>query len=161
MVSAELATFLQSGISVLVGTRDAGLAPETLRAVGARVEPGGNEATVFVPVATGARTLANLRDNGRIAVCFSRAEDHRSVQLKGGVLSLRDGDGADREAIERYLSLLAQSLSVVGVPPRIVGRFGRWPAHAVRFRIEAVFVQTPGPGAGDSLVPPERAEQRR
>lgn len=160
MISAELATFLESGVSLLVGTRDAGLHPEALRAVGARVEPGGAEVTVLVPVATAARTLGNLRENGRIAVCFSRAEDHRSVQLKGAVVALRDADEADRRVVERYRALLADALAGVGLPPRLTSRIAHWPAVAARFRVEAVFVQTPGPGAGAPLAAPAREAGR-
>ena len=78
-ISAELAAFFESGVSVLVGTRDARLLPECLRAVGARVEPGGTEITVFVPKATSALTVANLQDNDRVAVCFERASDHLPI----------------------------------------------------------------------------------
>ena len=148
----EVAAFLESGISVLVGTRDSGLVPEALRAVGARIEAGGTELTVFLPAATSARTLANLRDNGRIAVCFSRPIDHRSLQVKGRLLSLRDGDGADRAAVERYLEALSECWQEIGVPAAVTRRLARWPAHAARLRIEEVYVQTPGPGAGAPLA---------
>jgi hypothetical protein len=151
-VSPEVASFLESGIAVLVGTRDARLVPESTRAVGARVEAGGTELTVFLADATAARTLANLKDNGRIAACFSRAIDHRSLQVKGQVASIRRGDGADRAAIGRYLAALATTWQEIGVPPAVVRRLAHWPAHAIRLRIEEVFVQTPGPGAGAPLA---------
>jgi hypothetical protein len=75
-IPSELAEFLESGISVLVGSHDARLVPEAVRAVGARIEGSGQELTVFVPDATAGRSLANLRENGRAAVCFT-AVDHR------------------------------------------------------------------------------------
>jgi len=151
VISAELAAFVESGISTQVGTRDADLHPEILRAVGSRVEAGREEVTVFVPGATGGRTLANLRDNGRIAVIYSRATDHRSMQLKGRVLGIVEATERDRPCVERYVSALAEQLAVIGLPPRLLHRIARWPCHAVRFRVEAVFVQTPGPGAGAPL----------
>jgi hypothetical protein len=45
VISADLATFLESGVSVQVGTRDARLLPEATRAMGARVEKGGTGLT--------------------------------------------------------------------------------------------------------------------
>jgi hypothetical protein len=152
ILPAEVASFLESGISVLVGTRDARLAPESTRGVGARVEAGGAELTVFLPAATAARAVANLRDNGRIAICFSRAIDHRSIQVKGRVLSIRDGDAADRATIERWLEGLALGWQQVGIPPSTTRRLARWPVRAVRLALEEVYVQTPGPGAGAPLV---------
>jgi hypothetical protein len=152
MISAELASFLESGVSILVGTRDARLFPECTRALGARVEAGGAELTIFLPDATSAVTVDNLRQNGRLAVAFSRAHDLRSFQLKGRLLELCPATESDRDRIERYRCAWAGALAVVGMPPRITLRVVHWPAQAVRVRVEAIFVQTPGPGAGAPLV---------
>jgi Pyridoxamine 5'-phosphate oxidase len=152
-ISPELAEFLQSGISILVGTRDARLMPEVARVLGARVEPGGRELTIYVPAATGERTLANARENGRLAVCFA-AVDHTSYQLKGRLAEVRPARAAERRTIERYRAALAQHFGSVGLPPRLTHRLSHWPAHALRMAVEAVFLQTPGPGAGVPLVPP-------
>lgn len=156
MIDDDQRTFFESGIAVLIGTRDARLFPECVRAAGARVEPGGREVTVFLPVATGACTLANLRDNGRIAVCFSRAFDHRSIQVKGRVLEVRAASEVDRGAVDRYRAALAEAWNWVGVPTQITLRMNQWPCHAVRFRVEGVYSQTPGPGAGDVIAEPEK-----
>src|SRR6185436_14322142 len=149
-ISTELAGFLESGISVLVGSRDARLMPEVARAFGARVVPGGNELVVYLPVATAARTLANARENGRLAVCFS-AVDHRSYQVKGRLLEVLDAGDEDRRRIETYRAGLAQHYGFVGMPPKLTYRIAHWPAHAVRMAVEAIFLQTPGPGAGGAL----------
>lgn len=154
-LSAELKAFFESGISVQVGTRDARLVPDGIRAMGARVEPGGRELTVFLPEATSASNLANLRDNGHIAVCFSRPSDHRSIQVKGRVVALEPAGEADRERIERYRIGIAQDLGTIGLPPRITLRVAHWPCVAARLRIESIFLQTPGPGAGNALAPHE------
>jgi hypothetical protein len=153
MLSAELASFVQSGVAILVGTRDSRLFPECMRAVGARVEADGAELTVFLPDAVAVRTLANLRANGRIAVAFSRARDHRSFQVKGRAVALGPAADPDRGVVERYRCAWTTELAAVGVPPRLTLRMVHWPAHAVRLRIDSVFVQTPGPGAGAQLPP--------
>lgn len=158
-ISTELKEFLESGISLLVGSRDARLQPEVVRALGARIEEGGREVTAFVPDATAARTLANARDNGRLAVCFT-AVDHRSYQLKGSLIEVRAADEEDRRQIERYRAALAQHFGSVGLPPRLTLRIAHWPAHALRVAIEEVFIQTPGPGAGVALGVPRRGQHR-
>jgi hypothetical protein len=155
VISEELAEFVQSGVSIQIGTRDARLTPDCIRLVGARVEPGREEVTVFVPHATGATSIANLRENGRIAVCFSRPADHRSIQLKGRVVALDDAVPADRATVDRYRAGLVEVLAVLGLPPRTLLRMSHWPCVAARFHVESVFVQTPGPGAGDRLRPPK------
>ncbi|MGD8395181.1 MAG: hypothetical protein PVF43_06875 [Candidatus Eiseniibacteriota bacterium] len=156
LISQELVPLIESGVSVLVGSRDAELVPEAMRGMGVRVEPGQAEVTVFLPAATAARTLSNLRATRRLAVCCSRARDHRGIQLKGEVISDRPADDADRRFVERYQQSLVESWTQVGVPPRITLRIAHWPCHAVRLRVTSLFVQTPGPGAGEALVAPSR-----
>lgn len=160
MISAELVQFVQSGVSILVGTRDQDLVPEACRGMGAhvhlvhgvsRAHEKAPEITVFLPAATNARTLANLRDNGRIAVCFSRAHDHRSVQFKGQVVAMAPAAESDRQIVDGYRGAIAHAWGEVGFPPRITMRVAHWPCTAVRFAVESTFVQTPGPGAGERL----------
>lgn len=154
MIPVEFLDFLQSGVSITVGTRNDRLLPECCRAMGSRVEEDGRELTVFLPAGTAEQSVANLRDNGRIAVCFSRAGDHRSLQIKGTVVSVREAAEPDRQHILRYRRALAEAWGVIGVPPQITLRLAHWPCHAVRVRVEAVFNQTPGPGAGAALGVP-------
>jgi hypothetical protein len=147
----DVVEFVQRGISVLVGSRDARLMPECIRAVGVRVERGAQELTIFLPTATSARVLANLRENGRIAITVAHT-DHHSIQIKGKVLRVASARPADRELVERYRCDLAQNWGYIGVPPRFTLRLAHWPCHAVRFRVETAFDQTPGPRAGDVLA---------
>ena len=102
MIPPELFEFIESGVSVLVGTRDARLFPDGCRAIGARVEDNGAGLTVFLPDATSAGVRANLEDNRRIAIGFSRPADHRTIQIKGAVTRLHLADDRDRECIDRY-----------------------------------------------------------
>ncbi|MFB3906776.1 MAG: hypothetical protein ACE15D_00080 [Candidatus Eisenbacteria bacterium] len=147
----EHAEYLQSGVSILVGTRSDRLLPDCCRAVGARVEDDGEELTVFLPAATGEGNVENVKSNGRIAVCFSRARDHRSLQLKGQVVSIREGGEDDRRIVQRYRAALAEAFGFIGIPPRLTLRMNCWPCYAVRLHVDGIFLQTPGPGAGAAL----------
>jgi hypothetical protein len=157
VISAELKAFLESGISVLIGTRDRDAVPECARAVGARVDAGGDELTVFLPEATSAACLEHLRANGRIAVCVSRPADHRSIQIKGRAHSIRRASAEERAFVERYVAALARTLTFVGLPERLTLRIAHWPCQAVSVRVESLYLQTPGPEAGTPL-PAARAE---
>ena len=150
-LSPELARLVQSGVSILVGTRGASLTPEGLRAVGARVDAGGTEVTIFVPEATGARTFAHVADNACIAVCFCEIATHRTIQIKGRVLEMRPALESERPIVEGYRRSFAESLAFVGLPRRLTFRIAHWPARALRIGLEACFAQTPGPGAGERL----------
>jgi hypothetical protein len=152
VITPELAEFIESGISVLVGTRDARLRPDCVRGAGVRADAAAGTLTVFLPAATAERALANLADNGRIAVTITRAIDHRSLQLKGGALEVRPSSAEERVEIERYLELLAVDWGHVGVPRKATKSMNHGPAVPVTLRCEALFEQTPGPGAGGPLT---------
>jgi len=155
LISAELSAFIEKGVSILVGSRDAGLAPECLRAIGVQVESS-SELTVFLPASTAQATVANLLDNGRIAVCFSCIADHHTSQLKGRVLSIEIAGEESRPIVDRYRRAIAQELASVGLPQHITFRINHWPCWAVRLRVDDHYDQTPGPDAGVRVEVGER-----
>ena len=150
-LSEELAEFIESGVSMLVGTRDASLRPQVQRAVGAVVGADRESLTVFLTKAIAAKSVANLEDNGCIALTMSRPYDHRSLQVKGKVLGMRDGTDAERVQQERWHAGFVEHLYIVGLPRSLIRRLAVFPSIAVTLRIDDVFVQTPGPGAGRRL----------
>ncbi len=150
-IPTDLVDFLTGGVSVLVGTRDAALRPEATRGVGFVIAPERTRATVYLNEQASARALANLADNGRIAVGVSRPMDNLTLQLKGRCVDVARGDAVDRSVPERYHAVYMEQLYIVGLPRSIVTRFSVWPAVAVTFDVLDIFVQTPGPEAGRRL----------
>lgn len=148
----ELAAFAETGVSILVGTCSADLAPDCVRGVGVRMWPDACHLTVLLPAVTAATSIANLAANPRLAVTLSQVSTYRTVQVKGRALAVREGGDQDRELALRYRALLTVDLAWVGVPNS--QRLGIWPCHAVDLEIEVAFVQTPGPSAGDKLPLP-------
>ena len=147
----ELVEFTRGGKSLLVGTASAARVPDCVRAVGIRIWPGASQLTVLIPAATGARSVANLRETGKIAITLSHIPTHRTVQLKGSVLAVRDGDDADREHATRYRIAFAADLAWAGQSEARTLRLGIWPCVAVDVEIAVAFAQTPGPVAGKQL----------
>jgi hypothetical protein len=151
VISEEVFAFLAGGKSLVVGTRDAQLVPEVARAVGLRVGPDRLHLSVFLPDAAAARTLHNLRENGRIAIAISNPPDHRSLQLKGQVTGLRPATEEDAAAVLAYVGQVSQVLDVLGLPAHLVARINCLPCTRAEVRVEEIFLQTPGPGAGSAL----------
>jgi hypothetical protein len=152
-LTEELVEFIESGVSLLVGTRDASLRPECLRGVGAAVSADRKRLTVYLSSATAERTLSNLEQNGEIAVSFSRIIDHRTIQAKGKVVGIRPSGPDDRLIQERYLASFVEQVYLVGLPRTITRRLRISPSVAVDFEIREMFAQTPGPGAGRRIAP--------
>jgi hypothetical protein len=156
-LSEELAEFVEGGLSMLVGTRDAALRPKVERAVGAFVGADRETVTVYLNKVLAAIAIANLDDNGNIALTVSRPYDHRSLQLKGKMLSMRESTEEDRAKQERWLTGFVEHLYIVGLPRSVVRTIKVFPSVAVTMRVEDMFEQTPGPGAGRRFETGSRA----
>lgn len=148
-----LASLLDGPSIMSLATRNAALEPLSGMAFGLQASLDSSEVTVFLPAVLAADTLANLRDNGQMALTLVRPSDHGSIQLKGTWVGERRTDEKDRAFLERYRDALEEELNVVGVPRSIWNRLVWWPCVALRMQLRDVFVQTPGPGAGRRLEP--------
>ena len=151
VVPPELVDFFEGGVSLLVGTCDDAQKPESTRAVGACVAPDRARLTIYLNQVNSERTVANLAVNPRVAVCFTRPIDHRTIQVKGQALRVRPTLDSEKPRLERYISAFVEALYLVGVTRAVGGRLAFWPSQAVEIEIESLFVATPGPGAGERM----------
>lgn len=153
LLAPEVVALLQRGCGVSIGSRDANLVPDLVRGVGQRVEPDG-EITVFLSRIDGARVLANLRDNGAIAVVFSQPSTHFTLQVKARRVAIGEVTPVDIETVERCRAAMSAELAAIGYAPGMAQRLlACEPGDLVglRFRPESAFDQTPGPKAGMPL----------
>lgn len=148
-LSPALVEFLESGISVLVGTRDASFRPAAMRASGAKFSADRKRLVVYVAATVGEQIAKNARSTGRLAATFSRPYDHLSYQVKGQVLEVRPSSEADRAVQEQYLARFVAQLEIVGLPREITERLSYWPSYAIELAVDGLYVQTPGPAAGE------------
>jgi hypothetical protein len=147
----ELMEYLEGGLDILVATRDAALAPECTMAMGVKTHRDRKTLTIYLPRVGADLTLRNLADNGQIAATFCRPIDHRTVQLKGRSVAVRETGPDDREIQQRHRGALVEQLALVGVPRALTRRFRWWPSVAIEVDVTQAFTQTPGPGAGEPL----------
>lgn len=153
-ITAELKAFLESGVSVVVGTRDSGLVPEITRAWGPRVGRGRQSVSLCIALAGSGRTVDNLRDNGRVAAAFCLPTNYKTIQLKGRCIETLQPNRQDLSAIRRHRDSFARSTQGIGVPKSFTEAL--WQRELtespvmvkIRFVAEQVFDQTPGPDAG-------------
>jgi hypothetical protein len=151
MMSSSIVELLQTGVSVVVGTRDAALMPECTRAWGIRVEKDRASVTIFLTEAISQQTLRNLKDNGQIAISCTRPTDHVACQLKGCVRRVRPATKRDADQSRAWRREFLEELVAIGVPPSLGEGWITNPALAVEINVTAVFHQTPGPGTGEKL----------
>jgi hypothetical protein len=152
MIQGSLAAFLQEGVGIHIATRNAALDPNGTRALAVKVEDDGRHLVVYVAGVAAARILSDLEDNGQAAVGFARPIDDKACQVKGLFLAVRDASDDERPFIARQWDGFLASLEQIGIPRAATRAWITWPAVAIRLRVNALFDQTPGPGAGSQIT---------
>lgn len=150
-LSADLVGFLASPVMMIVGTCDAANRPSIARGSGAAVSVGVDTVSIFISRPQWPQTIANLRENGRMAITFARPSDYVSYQLKGKA-TLRDADATDIVRSERYTADMFAVLSNLGVAVDLATPwFARQDIVVAILEPAEIYVQTPGPRAGTAL----------
>lgn len=152
MIDTELAAFLQEGVGIHIGTRNSAMQPNGARAIAVTVEADGEHLVVYVARVAAARILPDLEANGQAAVSFGRPVDDRACQVKGVFTGARDAADSERPAVLAQWDGFLGSLEKIGIPRMATRTWVTWPAVAIRLRANALFNQTPGPGAGAPIA---------
>lgn len=151
MIGTEEATLLESGGSAVVGTVDGDLLPDATRAWGVRVDGDRGRVRFLLP-ASSARSVANLRAGGRVALTVTEVLQLRSVQVKGRAVLVEAPTAEDVESSERYRNAFFQAVhDADGSDIALLQRMAPAALVAVECTIEVAFDQTPGPDAGRQL----------
>lgn len=154
VIDAELAAFMQLGVSLTVGSCDAANRPSIARAAGCSVQAGGRTVRVFISRVQAAALLAHVNETGRLAAVFSQPSTHRTLQIKGVDACVEPADADDLRMAARYRDAFVAELAQVGYSPALIRTLLACPDQdlvALRFTPVEAFSQTPGPNAGRSL----------
>jgi hypothetical protein len=152
MIDPELASFLQEGLGIYVGTRNAALEPNGARGLALSVDDHGRHVTVYVADVAAPRLLPDLEGNGQIAVSVARPRDERAAQIKGVFAGARSADDGERERVLEQWEHFRGALEEIGIMRPVTNAWVAWPAVALRFKVTAIFEQTPGPAAGTPIA---------
>ena len=151
MLDRSLTEFLEQGLAIHIGTRDARLRPNGCVVTAVRVEDEGRQLVAFIPKAVTPAVFDDLRSNGQAALSFTRPSDDKAVQVKGEFISLADADAAEEQFAKHQWGGFLEQLDMIGLPAEATSTWTLWPCVAVRIRVTALFSQTPGPEAGAVL----------
>ena len=152
MIDTSLAAFLQGGVGIHIGTRNASRQPNGTRALAVTVEDDGLHVVVYVADVAAARILPDLEANGQIAVGFGRPTDDRACQVKGVFIGARPATETERPTVLAQWDGFLGKLELIGIPRAATKTWVTWPAVAIRLRANALFDQTPGPAAGAPIA---------
>jgi hypothetical protein len=151
MIHKELATFLEEGIAINIGTRSASLQPNGARVVAVKVDEDGRHVTAYVPAAAAPLLVPDFEAGSQAALVFARPPDERACQVKGVYAGSRDARADEESFVADQWGRWMRRLETIGLPRMVYESWQVWPCVAVRVRVTALFDQTPGPGAGRPL----------
>ena len=152
MINPPLAAFLEEGLSLHIGTRDADLNPQGGRAAAMTVEPDGTHVLVYVPERAMMRLRANLESNGLAAISIGRPVDERACQVKGLVVDIRPAREDEQALVAAQWDGFMRQLESIGIQRAVAAGWSMWPAVALRMRVTSVFEQTPRPDTGYAIA---------
>jgi hypothetical protein len=151
VIDVELRSFIEADRAIVVASRNKDLVPHSQRAWGPRVSEDGRSIELFVDRPAATTTVANLRDNGRIAVCLTQIDTNRSVQLKGRCVEVGDPEADDWSAIEEHRQGFTRATAMLGFPADMIRNLWSTQVVKLRFVVDDIYDQTPGPKAGKPL----------
>ena len=134
-----------------IGSANADLKTTHTETFGASLDNENNTVTCFVLSLFAEPILKNLREKGRVSFFFG-LPSHEAYQFKGQFLETREITEEELANTEKVLSVTKNMFDSVGIPREAVERmFGTLPNLGITFRVEKVFIQTPGPEAGQEI----------
>jgi hypothetical protein len=150
MIPEELIAHVHGPVVILLATRDAGYRPHMNLSPGARVSADRTQLTCYVPEVASRQLLADLADNGRMAVTAGNPLTHQAYQFKGRHLAsspMSREDEAVQDLWREKVLHAVKPMEAFGVG-RLVRSIKLRPGIAITLRLEEIYDQTPGPRAG-------------
>ena len=154
LLTPDLVAFVQSGVSIFLGSTNQRGWPIVGSGIGCRVLKG-NRLRLLCRRTGNRALLDRLAEGGPLAATFSAARDHRSVQVKTRSAKILPAHSDDMPEMDRQTSVLRAELIELGLPQGVANDFVAFDPDdlmAVEFLAEHLFSQTPGPGAGAELT---------
>ncbi|MBN9423005.1 MAG: hypothetical protein BGO63_04440 [Candidatus Accumulibacter sp. 66-26] len=155
VLDAAQIDFVCGGVSISAASCRADGLPSLMRAVGCRVAADRRTLNVLLAATPGAGVLDDVRQSGAVAVVFSQPSTHRTLQIKGRDARVVPPEAGDAELAARYRDAFVDELRPLGYPEHVIRTVLGWPADdlvVLQFTAHALFVQTPGPRAGEALA---------
>lgn len=152
MIDTDVAALLESGCSTVACTVDDTGAPDATRVWGISVLEDRCHVRAILSVDDPA-AVTNLVRTKVIAITATEIRTLVSVQLKGTAVSIEPESDLDRERRQRYTqAFFERAQETDGYPIELLERLVPTGGVAVVVRVEALYDQTPGPGAGREIA---------
>jgi hypothetical protein len=158
-IPGVLLKFLDRASLAFAGTRNRERVPHFQWVAGWAVEPDRTGIAFFVDQLFGARLLQDVAECPRLALTIEHIGPHETYQFKGEFAGSRPMGPPEQAASDRCRERFVRDVQAIdtrwGFTREMLERYHGRPSLAIVLRVDAVYLQTPGPGAGRRLVPAE------
>ena len=157
MLSPDIADFIQQGVAAAVSCCDKDLRPSMARVVGTRVTSDFSLITVLVLRNINTTLLRDAQPGCHLAAVFCLPENERAIQIKGRVVAVETPQPDDWPMISAHRIAFADQIEPKGYAREFSDYYHAAEEAdlvALSFVPEALFEQTPGPQAGQSMGAP-------
>ena len=119
--------------------------------LGVKVSSKDSLLTCYVINSESKEVLEYLRDSGRISF-FVGMISHEAYNFKGQFILADPLTDEDLKISEDYRNKVIETISSIGIPNEVaIEKYGKDPDVGITFKVDHVFVQTPGPDAGKEI----------
>lgn len=154
MISDALFATLNQRCDVVLSSASAAALPSLCWGMAGRLLPDRRTVQAWVREDQARQFLADVRATGRVAAVFSEPYTNVAVQFKGSGARVRAATREDEAFLREHVGHMVQELARVGFDEVFARNFFEQPwtlLAQLSFEADAIFVQTPGPRAGQAL----------
>lgn len=152
MLEDDVAAFISSPVMMIAATRDEAMRAHIGRGCGADFDPDVGDITLLASSTQWPEFCANARPGAPIALTVCRPDNYKSLQIKGQIVDVALATPDQQARGWRYLQGMLAVMADLGVTRlQLSTVLADADLLAIRFWPADLFVQTPGPGAGERL----------
>ncbi len=152
MLEDDVAAFLSGNVMIIAATRDAAMRAHVGRGCGADFDPDVGDLTLLASSTQWPEFHANARSGAPIAMTVCQPDTYKCLQLKGQIIDVSTATEAQMARARRYLDAMLAIMAGLSVSRlQLSTVFSIADLVAIRFWPVDLFIQTPGPEAGERM----------
>lgn len=152
MLEDDVVAFLSGNVMMIAATSDAAMRAHVGRGCGASFDPDVGDLTLLASSTQWPEFHANARRGAPIAMTVCQPDTYECLQLKGRIIDVSEATEAQKARGQRYLDAMLAIMADLGVSRlQLSTVFSNANLVAIRFWPVDLFIQTPGPDAGERV----------
>lgn len=152
MLEDDVAAFISGHVMMIAATRDAAMRPHIGRGCGADFDPDVGDLTLLASSTQWPDFYANVAGGAPIAMTVCQPDTYKCLQIKGQISCVHAATAGQKARARHYLDSMLAVMAGLGVSRlQLSTVLSDADLVAIRFWPVDLFIQTPGPDAGERM----------